>query len=335
MAGTRLNVTAISSATPFFVRFRNAGVLAVLLVLVVGAAIVTPQHTFIGTANLKLLLSLAPEFGIVALGVGVLMIAGEFDLSVGSVLAFCSLIFTFLIAVPVNPFIAALITLGCGSLIGMINGLLTVKAKIVSFIATLGTMLSWRGLAEILSGGTIRSVAFEQHPLFVQLLTGQLGGIFPVQCIWFVLFAVILFFVLNRGRFGNWIYATGDNPQAARAMAIDTDLVKIVCFVTVGFLCAFAGVTQTARSTAFNVHMATGWELRAVAAAVVGGTSLLGGRGSMIGVFLGALVIMVIDNMIPQARLAYEWTYMVFGLVTLGAVLLDLFIENRVQRATA
>jgi simple sugar transport system permease protein len=234
-----------------------------------------------------------------------------------------------------DPYVAALITLACGALIGMLNGLITVKAKVVSFVATLGAMLSWRGLSQILSGGAMRSVALDQHPFFVQLLTGRLGGIVPVQGIWFVLFAVILFFVLNRGRFGNWIYATGDNRQAARAMAVDTDLVKIVCFVVVGSLVAFASMIQTVRVTSFNTHMATGWELQAVAAAVVGGTSLLGGRGSMVGVFLGALVIMVIDNMIGQARLASEWTYMAFGLVLLGAALLDLVIEKQVQRASA
>ena len=322
-----------SRPTQFFVRFRNAGVLAVLLVLVVGAAILTPQHTFIGAANLKLLSSQAPEFGIVALGVGVLMVAGEFDLSVGAVLTFCSFVFAWLLALPVNPFVAAGITLACGAAIGMINGLITVKAKVVSFIATLGAMLSYRGLVQILSGGKMRTVALDQEPVFVQLLTGRLGGIVPVQVLWFILFAVILFFVLNRGRLGNWIYATGDNAMAARAMAVDTDLVKIVCFVIVGSLVAFASVLQTVRVTTFNTHMATGWELQAVAAAVVGGTSLLGGRGSMVGVFLGAVIIMVIDNMIGQARLASEWTYMAFGLVLLAAALLDLAIEKRIQRA--
>ena len=309
--------------------------LAVLLGLVAGAAIVTPHHTFILEMNIKTLLALGSEFGVVALGIGVLMIAGEFDLSVGSVLAFCSFIFASMIGVGANPFVAALITLACGALVGTIHGLITVKANIVSFVATLGGMLTWRGLTEILSGGTMRSIALDEHSLFVQLFAGQLGGVIPAQFIWFVFFAVVLYLVLNRGGFGNWIYATGDNAQAARAMAINTDRVKIVCFVLVGLTVAFAAVIQTTRSTAFSVHMATGWELQAVAAAVVGGTSLRGGRGSMIGIFLGALIIVVLDNMVGQARLPYEWTYVAFGLVILGSVLLDLFIEKRVQRTAA
>jgi ribose/xylose/arabinose/galactoside ABC-type transport system permease subunit len=328
-------VGAESRRTQIFVRFRNAGVLAILVLLVVGAAIATPDHNFIRGANLRTLLSLGSEFGIVVLGVGVLMIAGEFDLSIGSVLAFCSLIFTLLIAVPVNPFLAALVTLVCGSLIGTLNGLITVKAKVVSFIATLGTMLFWRGLTLMLSGGTMRSAVLEDHPFFVNLFTGRLGGIIPAQGIWFVFFALVLGLVLQKRRFGNWIYATGDNALAARAMAINTDWVKIVCFIIVASLVAFSAVIQTTRLAAFSSRVGTGWELRAVAAAVVGGTSLLGGRGSMLGIFLGALIIMVIENMVGLARLAYEWTYMALGLVTLGAVLLDLYVERRVQRATA
>jgi simple sugar transport system permease protein len=336
---TRTEVTTTvdteSRPTQVFVRFRNAGVLAILLLLVVGAAIVTPDHNFIRGANLQTLLSLGSEFGIIVLGVGVLMIAGEFDLSIGSVLAFCSLIFTLLIALPVNPFLAALVTLMCGSLIGTLNGLITVKAKVVSFIATLGAMLFWRGLTLMLSGGTMRSALLDDHPFFVNLFTGKLGGIIPAQGIWFVFFALVLGLVLQKQRFGNWIYATGDNALAARAMAINTDWVKIVCFIIVASLVAFSAVIQTTRLSAFSSRVGTGWELRAVAAAVVGGTSLLGGRGSMLGIFLGALIIIVIENMVGLARLAYEWTFMVLGLVTLGAVLLDLFVERRVQRSTA
>jgi simple sugar transport system permease protein len=334
MADTALDGIAPSRAIPFFARFRNAGVLAVLLLLVVGAGLFTPQHTFVGIANIKTLLALGSEYGIVFLGIGVLMIAGEFDLSIGSVLAFCSFVFTMLLGSGVPPFLAILVTLACGALIGTLNGLIVVRANIVSFVATLGTMLSWRGLTEILSGGTIRTVALDRNSLFFQLFTGEVGGVFPAQAIWFLLFAAILYLVLNRGRFGNWIYATGDNPQAARAMAIPTGLVKILCFALVGALCAFAAAIQTTRLTAFSVHMGTGWELRAVAAAVVGGTSLKGGRGSMLGIFLGALIIVVVENMVGQARLAYEWTYMVFGLVILGSVLLDLMVEKQIQRAT-
>lgn len=121
--------------------------------------------------------------------------------------------------------------------------------------------------------------------------------------------------------------------MAARSMCINTDLVKIVCFMIVSCLCAFAAVIQTTRLAAFSSRVGTGWELRAIAAAVVGGTSLRGGRGSMVGIFLGALIIMIIENALVIARLPYEWTYMAFGFVIMFSVLLDLIIEKQVQRA--
>ena len=319
--------------TQFLLRFRSIGPFAILMVLVVGAAILTPGHNFIRGANLETLISLGPEFGFIALGVGVLMIVGEFDLSVGSALAFCSLMFVFLLEVPVNPFLALIITLAMGGIIGLVNGLITVRAQVVSFITTLGTMMFWRGLTLMLSEGTMRPAVLDAHPLFVGMFTGKLAGVIPAQAVWFVLFAAVLFILLQRTRFGNWIFASGDNALAAHAMAINTNTVKTVCFVIVGLLVAFSAVLQTTRLAAFSSRVGTGWEMRAVAAAVVGGTSLRGGRGSMMGIFFGVLIIIVIDNMVSLGRLAYEWTYMAFGLVTLGGVLLDLFIEKRIQSA--
>jgi simple sugar transport system permease protein len=336
MAESATSTSAAPGAgTSFLERFRLAGVLAVLMGLVVGSAILTPQHTFVGPANLRTLLSLGAEFGIVAMGVGVLMIAGEFDLSVGSILVMCAFVFTSVLGATGSPFVAAFGAFACGLLIGFINGFIVVRGHIVSFIATLGTMLSLRGLVEILSRGVVRTVPVADHPVFLALTTGSIGSILSAQLVWFVLVAIALYILVTHTRFGNWIYATGDNAQAARAMGIRTGNVKIICFMIVGFLCAFAAILQTARLTAFSVHMGQGWELRAVAAAVVGGTSLQGGRGSVVGIFLGALIIIVVDNMISQLRLAYEWTYVVFGVVTLGSVLLDLWIERRIDRSAA
>ncbi len=313
--------------------FRSIGVLAVLLVLLAYAAIFTPHHTFTTIANIQNLVSFGAEFGVIALAVGILMIAGEFDLSVGSMLALSAFVFTVTLETFGNPFIATAIALCCGALLGFINGTIVVRAHIVSFIATLGTMLSYRGLTEILSGGTVRSVHLEDYPLFIGLFSGKIAGVIPMQAVWFIIFAIILYLVLDRGKFGNWVYSTGANVQAARAMGIKTGQVKIICFMLVGFMSAFAAVLQMTRVNAFSVHMGTGWELQAVAAAVVGGCSLQGGRGSMIGIVLGTLVIVVVDNMISQLRLPYEYTYMAYGLVILLSVLLDLWIERRMQIA--
>jgi len=317
------------------VRHRIAGVFLILVVLIVVVTLYSPGNNFIRVDNLRSLGSLGSEFGIVVLGVGLLMIVGEFDLSVGSVLAFCSLVFIWTNELPLNPFLGLVITLAAGVMTGLINGLITVKGKIVSFVTTLGAMMFWRGLTLMLSGGEMRGISLDAHPFFVQLFTGDWFGFFPAQGFWFLLIALILTLVLHQRRFGNWIFATGDNVLAARSMAINTDMVKIISFIIVGVLVAFVAVIQTTRLSAFSSRVGTGWELKAIAAAVVGGTSLRGGIGNMVGIFLGALIIIVIENALVLARLPYEWTYMAFGLVILFSVLLDLFLEKRVQRSAS
>ncbi len=319
----------------FLVQNRIAGTLAILVLVLVVGTLYSPDNNFIRVANLKNLGAFGSEFGIIALGVGLLMIAGEFDLSVGSVLAFSALVFTWTNEFSINPFLGLLITLTAGVITGLINGLITVRGKIVSFITTLGAMMFWRGLTLMLSRGEMQSVNLEAEPFFTQIFTGEWFGFLPAQAVWFFLLAVILTLLLHSQRFGNWIFSTGDNALAARSMAINTDFVKITCFIIVGFLTAFAAVLQTTRLAAFSSRVGTGWELSAIAAAVVGGTSLRGGIGNMIGIFLGALIIIVIENALVLARLPYEWTFMVFGVVILFSVLLDLLIEKRVQRAAA
>jgi simple sugar transport system permease protein len=319
----------------FLVRNRVAGVFAILVAVVVFFSLYSHDNNFIRVANLKLLGAFGSEFGIVAIGVGLLMIAGEFDLSVGSVLAFCALVFTWTNELALDPFIGLLITLAAGVMIGLINGVITVRGKIVSFITTLGAMMFWRGLTLKLSRGEMQAVNLDAYPLFLQLFTGEWFGFFPAQAFWFLLLVIILTLVLHSQRFGNWIFSTGDNALAARAMAINTDMVKITTFIVVGVLTAFAAVLQTTRLSAFSSRVGEGWELMAIAAAVLGGTSLRGGIGNMIGIFLGALIIIVINNAPVSSRFSHELTFMMFGAVILFSVLLDLFIEKQIQKSAA
>ena len=312
-----------------FLKFKSFGVLAIFIVLIVLVSIFSPENNFVRAKNIQNLLAFGSEFGIIVLGAGMLMIAGEFDLSVGSVLAFSSFIFGALFRAGMSPLPAFFITLAGGAAMGALNGIITVKGRILSFVGTLGTMMLWRGLTLLATGGTQFACDVSVHPAFTAAMNGKIGGYFPVQAVWFLFFALVLYFVLHHHRFGNWVYATGDNKLAARAMCIRTDIVKIVSFTIVGVLVAFSSVIQISRVASFSSRVGTGWELRVVAAAVVGGTSLLGGRGSMIGIFLGALIIIVIENALTIMRLPYEWTFSVYGAVILLAALLDLFIEKK------
>jgi len=309
--------------------YRSMNVFLALCGLILLFALFSPNFAFTSAGNIEVFLALAPEFGIIALGVGMLMICGEFDLSIGSILVFSSFIFVKFSEVGVNLFLAGVITLGVGALLGLLNGLITVKGRIPSFITTLGTMMLWRGMTLLLSHGYQRPFATSASPIFCNTFTGKILGILPVQIVWFAVVGLVLGLLLHFHRFGNWIYSTGDNKEAARAMGINTDMVKTVCFIIVGVLCAFVAMMQIVRVGTFSSRAGEGWELKAVAASVVGGTSLMGGIGSMVGIVCGTLIIVVIENALTSLRIPYSWTYVVFGLVILSSVLFDMYLERR------
>ena len=317
-----------------FLFARSTSVLLVLILIVIFFTVFSPEHRFVDPDNLRVLLSLGAEFSIIALGVGMLMICGEFDLSIGSILVFCSFVFLKLFELHLPLFLTAVVTVAVGGVLGLVNALITVRGGIPSFITTLGTMMFWRGFTILLSGGeqtacNVSALGTPAASYFLSFFNGQIGGILPAQFFWFALFAVVLGVLLHYHRFGNWVYATGDNRDAARAMGINTDWVKTLCFVIVGALCGFVACAQIGRLACFTSRTGDGWELKAVAASVVGGTSLRGGMGNMLGIFLGATTISVIENGLVVLRIPYFWTYVFFGLVILFSVLSSMYIERK------
>jgi simple sugar transport system permease protein len=260
-----------------------------------------------------------------------LMICGEFDLSVASVLPFCAYIFARSLYAGMAPFwgMVLAILVGCG--LGWINGFLTVKTRMPSFITTLGTLMFWRGILYVWS--QMMPLGIRQYiptgSSFEKVFAGTIMGFFPVQALWFALFAVVLGVLLHYHRFGNWVYATGDNRDAARAMGINTDWVKTLCFVIVGALCGFVACMQSVRIGSFAATQGIGMELRSIAACVVGGTSLRGGVGSMSGVTLGALTIPILDNGLILLRVPVFGITAFIGLATILFVVLNTYVERR------
>ncbi len=187
----------------------------------------------------------------------------------------------------------------------------------------------WRGLTLWFSGGLQQACDVSSSPAFLSFLNGSIGNVFPVQAMWFIVVGVLLGLLLHYTRFGNWIFATGDNADAAHAMGIQTHMVKMVAFIIVGILCAFVAGMQIARVSCFTSRTGEGWELKAMAACVVGGTSLRGGIGDMAGIFLGAFAISVIENGLVVLRIPYFWTYTVFGLVIIFSVLSSMYLEKQ------
>ncbi len=313
----------------------NLGGLSTPIVFVVAIlvfAIFSPNHLFLDPRNLASQAKLAPDIGIVALGIGILMICGEFDLSIASVIPFCSYIFTQFLIAGINPFVGLILLLPIGAAFGLINGIIVVRTGLPSFIITLSTMLFWRGLLYGISRMMPISINsyLNDYPAFEQMMVGQIGPV-PVQIIWFLLFALILGLLLHFHRFGNWVYATGSNEDAARAMGINVNMVKVVCYMIVGVLCAWVAVMQSVRLGSFAATQGIGFELKAIAAVVVGGTSLRGGVGTMPGIVLGVFIIQIIENGLILMRVP------VFGVETfIGiAVILFVILNNVTSRQPA
>ena len=298
----------------------------IVLICLLAVFSVASNYRFLSYENLRALGRLLPDLGIVSLGIAMLMIAGEFDLSISSQIPLCSFIMIQLLKLGLGELPSFFVTLGVGAVLGLINAMITIKGRIPSFITTLGTMLLWRGLVLLLTLGYQKPLVGVSDLLKNALISSIFGV--PVQIVWFAGIALILGFILHRHKFGNWIYATGDNEAAARAMGVNTTLTKTICFMIVGTLCGLASIMQVLRVGSFFSRAGDGWELKAVAAAVLGGASLRGGIGSIPGAVLGALAIILIENAITTLRIDYFWTYIVEGAI----IVLYTLMTTSVQR---
>jgi len=298
--------------------------LVMLIVVVAGFQIVAP--TFLSMGNLRVILGIAPELGLAALGVAILMISGEFDLSVGSVFALTPMLIVVLIGTAgIGPWPAMAIGLAFASLIGLFNGWVTLTFNIPSFVTTLGMLFIARSFTLVLSGGF--------PPPFppgmpVDVFVVSLGLI-RASLLWYLGVALVLFFFLQRSNFGNWIFATGGSGQAASDMGINTRRVKMICFMLCSVLAGFAGIIQTLRLKASLPSLGLGLELEAIAAAVIGGCLLTGGVGSVVGAIIGALLIRSIDNGLIMARVDADYFKASIGALTIIAVILNTYIRRR------
>ena len=302
---------------------------ASLLILMVIVFYVKSKGVFLNYDNIRGVLGFLPEMGLVAIGVTLLMIAGEFDLSVGSVFALSPMCMAVLMVMGWGFWPATLVGLLVAVLVGFINGWVTIKFDIPSFITTLGMMFMARSMTVVVSGG------FPPRPDFTQIPTGLFvayvgpGQLFRASFIWFVAIAIIVHLLLSRTNFGNWVRATGGFLPAARGMGIPTARVKLACFIICSVLAGFAGIIQVLRLGSPLPSLGMGYELQAVAAAVIGGTSLAGGIGSVIGGIIGALLIRVIDNGMVMSQINGNWFQFAVGALTIFAVVGNAWLRKR------
>lgn len=302
---------------------------ASLLFLLIIVFQIRSNAVFLSYDNLRGILGFLPEMGLVAIGVTLLMIAGEFDLSVGAVFALAPMTMAVLMTMGWGFWPAMLVGLLACVVIGFINGWLTIKFDIPSFITTLGMMFIARSMTVVISGGFPPRPDFDLIPTDLFVAYVGPGQMFRSSFVWFVVIAIIIHILLSRTNFGNWIRATGGFLPAARGMGIPTARVKIACFIICSVLSGFAGIIQVLRLGSPLPSLGNGYELQAVAAAVIGGTSLAGGIGSVIGGIIGAALIRVIDNGMVMSQINSNWFQFAVGALTIFAVVGNAWLRKR------
>lgn len=286
---------------------------------------------FLNAHNVQGILGILPEVALVAIGVTLLMICGEFDLSVGSVFALTPMVMAVLMEGGV-PFPVGLTAgLLAAAAVGLTNGVLTIHFAIPSFITTLGMLFVARSLTVVISGGFPPLLPPNSFPKWLFTDFVGPGGLFRMSFLWFLAIAIIVSLVLARTNFGNWVRATGGFLPAAQSMGIPTARVKIACFVLCSLLAGFAGTIQVIRLGAPLPSIGEGLELQAVAAAVIGGTALTGGIGTIFGGIIGATLIRVIDNGLVLSQVDANWFKLAIGTLTIVAVILNSWLRKRAR----
>lgn len=279
------------------------------------------DHSFLSRNSMATMLRAVAFVGIIAVGQTWLMVAGEIDLSVGSVAGLCAVVASWTMkhyGWPMEVGLAA--GLATGALAGLVNGLVAIRVGIPAFIATLGMLYIARGLNYLLCSG------YPIYPIPESL--SAFGRAEPWKLSWpfFIFVAVVILgdFCLRKTVFGRKAMATGGNAEVARIAGISTNAVKINCYVLTGALAALAGMLQMTRLNTGDPGIGNGWELEVIASVVIGGVSLFGGAGTVVGVFLGVIIMQVVRSGLVVSGVNTHWQTVAVGVIMIAAVGVDL-----------
>jgi simple sugar transport system permease protein len=281
---------------------------------------------YLTKANFNVLSQSVPVLAILAMGAGILIIAGEFDLSLGANFTFCALVFARWYQGGNNALVCIGLALVVGVTIALINGFVTTRFRIPSFIVTLGALLFWEGAA--LYYNQANATVMTPSATLKTVFTGELG-FFRGQALWMLGVGILLWLLIHRHRLGNHIFAVGGNPAAAKAISINPTRVKIIAFGILGACAALAGVLTAIRTGSVVPGSGRGLELQAIAAAVVGGVALSGGKGSVLGMVLGAGLIYTIQDIILLSGLDAFYLQLFVGLIIVVAAIFNRMLEGK------
>ncbi|WP_442582447.1 ABC transporter permease [Mesorhizobium sp. ASY16-5R] len=294
--------------------------------------------SFLSLQNIGNTLAFTVELGLIALAMTLLMTSGEFDLSVGSVFGFSAVLMWTLFNSGVTSLeVAFLVAIAVSMFIGYVNGWFVTRLNIPSFLVTLGMLLVVRGTALYVTDGFPQRTWSTEGSWLATALVGSytFGGLrLYMSVVWFALAAVATHYVLTQTKAGNWIQASGGNPNAARARGVNVNRTKIALFMFSSAMAALAGIISSVRTSAANPNSGTGYELEVIAMVVIGGTVLTGGRGTIIGTVIGIFILRIMRNgivMIGVPGLAYN---IFIGAIILGMMALHSWLERRHNAGT-
>lgn len=310
------------------------------MALIVFAAIFTyfaiAAENFATPLSISNIATFAAFQGIVVVGVAILMLSGEFDLSVGSTFAVASFVFGWFLVNGYNPLFALLMALVVSAGLGLINGLIVAFTGIPSFITTLGTLLAYRGIARAIGGGNRITYRDEPIALFdwlnadIAWLNERFSPVanFRVSILWFIAVALVANYVIKRTRYGNWVFSVGGGQAAARSQGVPVRRVIIVNFVITGLLAGFASTIQFAWRLSVDPLRGDGLELVAVAAAVIGGVKLTGGYGTILGAVLGILLLRTLEQGLVLMGVDITIFRAIAGLILIVAVVINTYLSK-------
>ena len=317
----------------FVLRFQSVfGLVAILIVSAIVAPKRNGENVFLTSRNLLNIVRFASENGIIAVGMTLVILTGGIDLSVGAVMALCAVAAAD--GMMHHDFGAALtivLVLALGALVGAINGLVTTRLQIQSFIVTLAMLGVARGVASLWSDGYAIPLSFGDGedlapPVFKSMFAGELsilGVDVPAPVFYFLGVGLIASFALRRTGFGRHVYAVGGNATAARLSGVNVNRVRLVVFLISGLLAGLAALLHAALVNQGSHIDGSGYELNAIAAVVIGGTSLAGGVGTVFGSMIGALTLSVLDNILGLRNIESEYQAILKGVIIVLAVVLQ------------
>jgi len=302
--------------------------LAILVIFSITSIVNSAWFPFLTSANLSGVISQnVPVLAILAIGAGILMIAGEFDLSIGASIGLSAVVFI-RVANSHSWVLAFFAAVGTAMLVHLINGCIVVFTRIPSFIATLGMSFFWTGASIKVNGLTPAILNTVGHGTAVDIFAGNHGW-FRSQLLWLVGIGVVAWFYLHRHRLGNKIYAVGGNAAAAKAVSIKPNVVKLQSFAILGFMVGIAAILIAVRTADMQPGTTGDYTLLAIAAAVVGGCALTGGKGSIFGMVIGAALILTVENGLVLGNAPAFYVQLFLGLSIVVAAIFNKFMEGK------